>query len=175
MRQEITVLILMLAINLSPALAQAQSQQLSDKDRARIKAQVDALKANKLKEAASANRGLKQDALRQGEAIDQTVNQQSEQIDRAAENIAPRFGPEFANSLGALKKQELQAKARAEKERIAREARSKGATNVGAARKTVGNIDDTVEGLKSQVSKSGEYGLKPKGSSIYVRNYGGKN
>jgi hypothetical protein len=176
MRPEIRVLILVIAgIYLSPALAHAQSQQLSDKERARIKEQVDALKNSKLKEAAAANQQVKQDALRKGVAIDQKINQQSEQIDRAAENIGPRFGTDFAKSLGDVRKQELQAKAKAEKEKIANEARKTGATNAGAAKKTVDDIDKSVEGLKSQVSKSGKFGLKPKGSNVYVRNYGGKN
>ncbi len=162
------------SLQFSPALAEDSSSQLSDKEKERIKAQAQALKKSKLSESESFKKNIKQDALRQAEAIDQKVNQQSKFVDKAVENFSPRLGPEYANTLGTAKKQQLLDKANIEKEKIATEARKKAATKASIAKKNADNIDKSVEGLKSQVNKSGKFGLKPKGSSLYVRNYSGK-
>ncbi len=171
MRLVVKVLsLLMIASSFSTAV-HGQNQQLTDAEKARIKDQIKGLKDSKLKDAENANKNLKEQALRQGKAIDDSVKQQSDQIDKAVENVTPRFGVERTNALGNMKKKELLDKANAEKEKVATGARKKAATTTGAAKKAANGVDESIDGLKSQVTKPGQYGLKPKGSNMYVRNY----
>lgn len=158
----------------SSGLAQEQSQ-LSEKEKARIRAQVQALKESKLKQGEILNTNTRNDALRQGQNIDQKVEQANKTIDNAVENFSPRWGSDVAGSLGNAKKAQIKEMAAAQKAQIAAEARKKGAVQAEAAKKSADSIDQSVEGLKSQVSKSGKFGLQPKGSSPYIRNYGGKS
>lgn len=175
MRVVTSVLLILGAMHLPVAPAQSQSEQLTEKEKARIREQVKSLKDSKVKDAESANKSVKQAALKQGEIVDQKVNQASQQIDKAVENFSPRFGVERTQALGDQRKQELKNLGNSEKEKIAKAARQRGATNASAAKKTADGVDATIDGLKSQVSKDGKYGLKPKGSSLYVRNYGEKS
>ncbi len=174
MIQKSRMLVLTLALCCYPTLAHGQDQKLTEAEKARIKQQVESLKQSKIKEAESANKAVKEQALRDGAVVDQKADQYNKQVDKAVENFSPRFGTGYTVGAGDAKKEEIKEKAKAEKDRIAKEARKKGAAQMDAAKKATSAIDEEVEGLKSQVSKSDKFGLKPKGSGIYVRNYGGK-
>lgn len=167
--------IAVLVAALSSAAAAQEPQKLTEQEKAKIREQVQALKDSKLKEAEVQNKYTKEDALRQGQAIDQKLEKADKIIDKAVDNYSSRYGTDYARSAGNAKKQELKERADAEKQRIANEAKKRGATQNDSAKKTTNDIDQAVEGLKSQVSKQGKYGLTPKGSSIYIRNYGGKS
>lgn len=166
------ILIPLLLCPPSWANEKGDSRVLTDAERARVKSQIEELSKNKLQEGDVARKNIKEDALRKGEAIDQRLKQDKERVDAAADNYSSRFGPGVVNQAGNVKKRELEQKAAADKAAIAGEAAANAAKRQAAAKKSAEDVKSTVEGLKSQVSKDGKYGLKPQGSNLYVRNYG---
>lgn len=173
MYRTLIIIVLLSAIFTAPAVAQAPNQ-LTEKEKARIQDQVQALKNSKLKQGEIINKNTKNDAIRQGQNIDQKVDQANKNIDSAVDNYSSRFGNDFAKTVGNAKKAEIKQMGAAEKEKLANEARAKSARQAESAKKAAESIDESVDGLKSQVSKSGKFGLTPKGSNPYVRNYAGK-
>ncbi len=172
--QRLVAIAVVLATVSSAALAQ-ESGKLTEQEKAKIREQVQALKNSKLTEAEVQNKNTKDDAVRQGKSIDQKLENAEKIIDKAVDNYSPRYGTGYAKSAGDAKKQELKEMAEAKKQQIANEAKKKGAAQMASAKKTANDIDQSLEGLKSQVSKDGKFGVTPKGSSIYIRNYGGKS
>lgn len=147
---------------------------LNPTERARLKRQIDSLAASKVQAAKSSNTNVKNQAIRDGKAIDQTVKQQKERVDKAADSLSWYYGRDLATAAGAAKKRQLEEAALAQKQKIAAEAKRRADLQNAAAQKSIQNIEESVTGLKSQVAKKGQYGLQPKGSNLNVRNYGTK-
>lgn len=137
--------------------------------------QIQSLEKSKLEAAQKANANIKREALRKGEAIDQSTRGKKERVDKAADSLSWYYGRDAATAAAAAKKRQLEAAAAAEKEKIAKEAKRRANEQSAAAQKSIQNIQESAAGLKSQVAKKGEYGLQPKGSSLHVRNYGTTN
>jgi hypothetical protein len=148
------------------------SKALTDAEKARIRAQVESLQKSKIDQAQKAQQDIKNNAIKKGQAVDSKLNQAKEQIDRDADGLSWVYGKNAASLAAKGKKQELKELADSEKAKIAAEAQRKAAAKAVAAKKQVESINDTVEGLKSQVGKDGKFGLQPKGSNLNVRNYG---
>lgn len=168
----------MLIISVTFACGNAFAEEKADKkiltetERARINSQVEALKKSKMDEAANVNQNTKTDALRQGKAVDEKLKQQHQAVDDLTTNNTWLYGKELMHNAGQAKKQELDAQAQAEKDKIAKQAREKAEQQLNAAKKSAQSINQTVEGLKSQVSKDGKFGLQPKESNLHIRTYG---
>jgi hypothetical protein len=152
--------------------AQNAGNGVTEAQRAKVRAQVQSLQMQKMQTVDGANSAVRNDALRQGKAIDDRVRRQQAEIDAAAENYATRFGPEGARRGAEVLKNRVTTQGQSEKVNIANEARRKAAMQRAAANKTSQGVQQSVDGLKSQLSGPGEYGLKPKGSNLYIRNYG---
>jgi hypothetical protein len=166
-----------LALLLSTTVCAAMADDkpvLSPAEKARLKAQVEALQKSKSDAAATANKAIKDAALGQGATIDEKTKKLKDRVDKDAESYSWYYGKDAATAAGATKKQHLQQEAQTEKDRIAAEARRRAAAQNAGAQKSIKNINDSVDGLKSQVAKKGQYGLQPQGSSLTVRNYGKK-
>lgn len=148
------------------------NRQLSEAERARVKAQLESLQKSKIQAAERANKITKDAALRDGQAIDQKLKQQQQNVDKNVEGYSWLYGSEAARHAGQHKKQQLEAQAKDEQDKVKAAALKKAAAATAAAKKSSENLQQSVEGLKSQVGTKGQYGLKPKGSSLYVRQYG---
>lgn len=168
-----SVLVLFTLISAPSAFAEnGGKNEMSESERAHAKAQVEALQKSKLQAAATAKANNKNAAIRQGQSVDEKVRNAHEIIDKQSASYSWIYGPEAAQRAGTATKQAVNARAAAEKQKIIKDAIKKAAVEDADAKRNVANINKSVEGLKSQVAKRGSYGLQPKGSSIYVRNYG---
>ena len=156
----------------STAPQSAAPKTLSDAERARVQSQIESLKQSKMERAHAAGEDIRKDAVRQGETIDKDLKQKHDRVDRYSNGMSWMYGPDAARAIGNAKKQQLTQQAAAEKAKIAREAQQKALRRAEAAKKSADNIDESVTGLKSQVSKDGKFGLQPQGSNLHVRNYG---
>ncbi len=167
-------LVLTLSLSCLSALASdnGTNNQLSEAERARVKAQLESLQKSKIQAAESANKVTKDSALRDAHAIDQKLKQQKQSVDKDVEGYSWLYGSDAARLAGQGKKQQLEAQAKAEHDKVKAAALKKAAASAAAAKKSTENLQQSVEGLKSQVGTKGQYGLKPKGSSLYVRQYG---
>ncbi len=150
----------------------ASGQALTDAERAKLKAQVEAAQKTKMQEAERAKADIKRTAIKQGQAVDQQAKQAGDKIDHDVNGLSWVYGSKAASLAGQAKKQQISAEAAAEKQRIAKEALKRAAEKDAQAKKGADSIVETVQGLKSQVGKDGKFGLQPKGSSLNVRNYG---
>jgi hypothetical protein len=157
-------LTLMQAANAAPAL--------TDTERAKVKGQMQALQSSKLQDAARSGAAIKDSALRQGDVINQDLSKKQQYIDQKREEWSYVIGPNGAKAVADSKKNAVAASAQEQKEKIAKTALEKAAKQQAAAKKSVENIQQSVEGLKSQVAKDGKFGLKPTGDSLHVRQYG---
>jgi hypothetical protein len=146
--------------------AKTNVKPLTESEKSRIKHQVDALQQSKIQTAEQANKGIKDAAVKQGQSIDQRVKQVQDQNNNTAK------GMPWLSGAAAQRNAALSAQAEAEKQKVAVEAKKRAAAQTAAAKKSVENINQSVDGLKSQVSKDGKFGLKPQGSNLNVRNYG---
>ena len=167
--------ILGLSLTCSVALAEGKEtvNAPTDAERARVKAQVESLQKRKLQEAAAASQSVKNDALRKGKVVDENSAAVTRaKVDRAADSMSWYYGHDAAHVAGSAKKQELTHQAEAEKQKIAEEAKKRAALHAASSQKSADNINESVEGLKSQVSKDGKFGLQPTGTNLHVRNYG---
>jgi len=173
MRIAITfTLMILLCCQSSRADEKAREPVLSDSERSRVQAQIDELAKNKLKQGEVARKNIKEQALHQGKLIDQRLQQDKHRIDTAVEDLSGRYGSDVVNQIGNAKKRELEARANAQKSKVAADARADAARRQSSAKKSAEGVGQTVDGLKSQVSKKGKYGLKPHASNLYVRTYG---
>jgi hypothetical protein len=159
----------MLLLTAIPAQAKDNNANaLSDAERAKIKAQVEALKQTKNKQAQDASNALRGKALKEGQQIDQTLNQHQQRIDNTVKHLP------WLSGEGQERKDAYKAEAERLKQKTAADAKKRAASQAAAAAKSAQNVQDSIEGLKSQVGAKGNYGLQPKGSSLYVRQYGSK-
>lgn len=154
-----------------PSCLADEKKVLTDAERARVQSQIDQLSKSKLEQGDAATKNIKEQALRQGSAIDQRLQQEKDRVDATAENLSG-YGVGRVNAVGALKKRELEVRAAAAKAKIARDARADAVKRQESAKKSAEDVKTTVDGLKSQVSKDGKYGLKPHESNLFVRTYG---
>jgi|AGTN01.1.fsa_nt_gi hypothetical protein len=168
----IAISLVLISLLISPASWAGETRVLTDAERARVQSQVDELSKNKLEQGETARKNIKDQALRQGKAIDQKLQQEKDRIDATAENLSGRYGVGLTSQVGNAKKRELDALAAAAKAKVAKDAQADTAKRQATAKKSADDVKTTVDGLKSQVSKGGKYGLKPHGSNLYVRSYG---
>jgi hypothetical protein len=160
---------LLLLLSAAPCTAQDQKVSgLSDAERAKIKAQVEGLKQTKIKQSDDATNALRNKALKEGQEIDKTLNQHQQRIDKTVEHLPWLVGE------GQDRKNAYKNEADRLKQKTAADAKKRAAAHAAAASKSAQNVQDSIEGLKSQVGADGKYGLKPKGSNLYVRQYGDK-
>lgn len=170
----ILTLALLLTISCTHASAQGtdSGKTLNEAERARVKSQVDALQRAKLQGAEQSGKAVKEAATRQAQAVDKQHEQARHYVDKTAEQWSYVVGPQAAKSAAEARQRSLAQEAQSQKDKINRAANEKAATQKAAAQKYANNVNQSVEGLKSQVSKGGKYGLQPKGSNLYVRQYG---
>jgi hypothetical protein len=165
--------VLITALSACNALAAENAANgVTDAQREKVRAQVKSLQTQKMQDVESANKSVKSDAMRKGKTVDDRIKGQHAEIDAAADNYLTRMGPEGVRRAAEVRKERVSRQGQDEKSDIANEARRKAAGQRAAASKASQGVQESVEGLKSQLSAPGEYGLKPKGSSLYVRNYG---
>lgn len=168
-----TWIALTLTLITSGAAAFAEgNSDVTPEQKARIKAQMESLQKSKANAAASDNKAVKEQALRQGAAINKKAEQAKDRVNNAVDSMSWYYGHGASSAVGAAKKQQIDAEAAAQKAKIAAEAKARAAARNAAAAKSAQNIRDSVDGLKSQVSKNGQYGLKVEGTNLHVRNYG---
>lgn len=148
------------------------SKVLTEAEKAKIRAQVEDLKKNKMDDADRANKAVKSDAVRQGQEIDKDVAVKHKQIENLAKNMTWMYGPDAMRHAAEVRKHQVNQQAQAAKDKIKADAQKKAAGQRAAAQRSADSVEQSVEGLKSQVGKDGQFGLQPKGSNLHVRNYG---
>ena len=149
-----------------------RSKVLSEAEKAKIKAQVEALQKANLKAGEASEKAINQRAAQQTQAIGQEHAAKNAQIDKKVQEWSWVVGPDAAKVGGDARKKAITEQMRAEQAKVLRDAQDAAAGKQTAAKQKAAGVTQTVKGLKSQVSADGKYGLQPKGSSLYVRQYG---
>lgn len=168
----VAIILVLISFFVCPASWAEDTRVLTDAERARVKAQMDGLSKSKLEQGEIARKNIKEQALNQGKAVDERLQQEKERIDRTAENLSGRYGLGRTTAVGAVRKRELELRAAGAKAKVAKDAWAEAAKRQAVAKKSADDVKTTVDGLRSQVNKGGKYGLKPHQSNLYVRSYG---
>jgi hypothetical protein len=161
-----------LALGIVRAEAADGTNAMTEADKAKVRAQVESLKKEKLQAGERSSKATADAAKRQLQDVDQRHKESQEYINRKEKEWGWVVGPDAAKHAASAQSKALSERTEAEKAKIAGEGQKKAAAQQAAAKKNADNINQSVEGLKSQVSKDGKFGLQPEGSSLHVRNYG---
>ncbi|HEY9791351.1 MAG TPA: hypothetical protein V6D22_13190 [Candidatus Obscuribacterales bacterium] len=156
----------------SVASAADSDSKMTDAEKARTKAQIDSLKKQKLQAGQKQAQQTADTAKRDVDEVERRRQNLHAEIDQKRKMYDWKVGTERSKAAAAVHKKEVDEAANAEKAKIIEHARKKASAQHAAAKKNADNINESAEGLKSQVSKDGKFGLQPKGSSLHVRNYG---
>jgi hypothetical protein len=168
----VMLIISLLAAIFGSSMGAFAGETVTDTDQARVKRQVESLQNSKIQAGQQANKLTTDAAKRKQAEIDKQHESDRAYVRKKTEEWGYVIGPDAAKHVGAARERELAAQAAAEKQKIAKHAEEKAARQQAAARKQAEGVKASVEGLKSQVSKDGKYGLKQKNSNLYVRHYG---
>jgi hypothetical protein len=163
---------LVLACTISCTKAISADKTAPDADKLRLQNQAEALKNAKLKDGEAKAKQVKLEAERQKEAVDKRLQQVHKDIVHHEVTQSFIIGSDVAHHGSLMRKHQANEEAKAKKEQIDADARAKANAHRAAAEKKAAIIDQSVDGLKSQVGTDGKFGLQKKGTSLHVRNYG---
>lgn len=169
-----TVFLMALAIGLTttPAFSNDAVSKLSESERAKIRSQVKGLQDSALKEGERAAAASTEVGKRNVEDIKKQQETLSKRVDQKQAEWSWVIGPDAAKFAAEAKRKGLSDEAARRQYEAMKSANQDAQKKRDSAQKKAEGVMQTVEGLKSQIPQKGQYGLQPKGSSLYVRKYG---
>ncbi|HEY9712413.1 MAG TPA: hypothetical protein V6C72_03025, partial [Chroococcales cyanobacterium] len=138
----------------------------------KMKEQAANLHRNRWQDAEHRKRAVHAEAQRKKAVIDEELKEKHADVDAFADRHAFFVGPEAAHHFATGHKQGLTLEAEAAKHKIEEKSLKRQAAHAESAHQTSRKINESVEGLHSQVGKDGQFGVRPQSSNLHVRHYG---
>jgi hypothetical protein len=150
----------------------AAQSTLTSAEKARIEQQAKSLERSHIRAGQQAAKSTASEAQKKMQAVDKQHQADRDYVRKKTDEWSYVIGPDAAKQAGAASEKALDEQSAAEKNKIAKQAARKEEMQKAVAAKRAAGVNASVEGLKSQVSKDGKFGLQPKGSNLHVRQYG---